>query len=128
MLLINPKVLNQLHYTHVIKFYDGKLIKSLPLSEVPMIDAEPIKYGRWLYVCNAAVKCSCCSAILATQSNYCPNCGADMREEERPLAWIPRDNWELGCEYDCPYCGAMIDVPHGGAMPHKCEKCGNEVD
>lgn len=45
---------------------------------------------------------------------------------EKPT-WIPRDAWEFGCEYDCPYCGASIDVPRGRILPHKCEKCGKEI-
>ena len=65
-----------------------------------------------------------------TQTLDCSSCDyyqeVDMREGQS-LAWIPRDNWELGCEYDCPYCGASIDVPHGGIMPRKCYKCEKEI-
>ena len=107
-------------------------------------DVQKKKYGRWIqeygfkeihyssddierYKISHGCSCSICSTWNATKTNYCPNCGADMREEERPLNWIPRDNWELGCEYECPYCGADIDVPHGGIMPHKCWKCEKEI-
>ena len=83
MLLINPEVLNQLNYTHVVRFYDGKLIKSLPLSEVPMIEAKPIRYGRWEFVNDYQSRCTACKKESWVDHNeepdYCPKCGADMR-------------------------------------------------
>lgn len=33
--------------------------------------------GRWIYA-----KCSLCGTVHNTKTNYCPHCGADMREVE----------------------------------------------
>lgn len=57
-----------------------------PLIEVPE-DVQPVKHGRWA----ANIFCSNCGWYMeddVTLSpmmvffNYCPNCGADMREED----------------------------------------------
>ncbi len=54
---------------------DG-LITELDLS---LPDAEP-KKGRWIDM-DDHVMCSCCGAAhYGVDKNYCPNCGADMRE------------------------------------------------
>ena len=37
--LIKANVLEQLRYTHIVQFLNGRLIKSLPLSEAPTVDA-----------------------------------------------------------------------------------------
>lgn len=50
------------------------------------------KKGRWImtgdYLTGAYesidyVKCSCCGEESLEEGNYCPNCGADMREEQK---------------------------------------------
>ena len=96
-------------------------------------EVAEVKHGRWVmketmirspYAKNAY--CSECLEETSFNHNYCPNCGAKMDGEKLPT-WIPRDNWELGCEYDCPYCGETIDVPHGSILPHKCWKCEKEI-
>lgn len=99
--------------------------------KIPKADVAEVKHGQWVYDHWCEFKCSECgswsnSEPYKGEENYCPNCGAKM-DGKKLLTWIPRDNWELGCEYECPYCGASIDVPHGGIMPHKCWKCGNEI-
>lgn len=91
-------------------------------------DVAEIKHGRWV-LWNRGLyihKCSVCECKPSFKTNYCPNCGAKMDGKKLPT-WIPRDNWELGCEYDCPYCGETIDVPHGSILPHKCWKCEKEI-
>lgn len=42
MRLIDTKPLEHLRYTHIVQFWDGKLLRSLPLSEAPTIDAVPV--------------------------------------------------------------------------------------
>lgn len=64
------------------------------IEEAPTIDAVPVMHGRWITsgkeVCgDRQYFCSACNQeYWETQSwpkraNYCPNCGADMREENR---------------------------------------------
>lgn len=44
------------------------------------------KRGEWLYLYDGNYKCSvcgswwCCTDSQIYEMNYCPNCGADMRE------------------------------------------------
>lgn len=54
----------------------------------PTINAEPIRYGRWIgkpiggY---STVRCSMCYSVFAENNgkwNYCPHCGARMDGEE----------------------------------------------
>lgn len=48
----------------------------------PSIDA--VKHGRWKYISFLTVECSECKAQIhdLEYSNFCPNCGADMRGEQ----------------------------------------------
>ena len=55
-----------------------------------MVDEQPTiepqrKKGRWIDAQYPYSKCSICGEELDTlsyEANYCPNCGADMREGE----------------------------------------------
>ena len=48
------------------------------LSKVPTVDANPVKYGKWLWL--DGVRCSICNYKLQTTGlmSYCPHCGARM--------------------------------------------------
>lgn len=37
--------------------------------------------GRWTKATESIWKCSLCNGIMFTESNFCPNCGSDMRSE-----------------------------------------------
>lgn len=69
------------------------------ISCTPTIEAEPIRHGHWINACQTkfdklffprTVKCSVCGNYLDfdginagwDDTNYCPNCGAKMDEEE----------------------------------------------
>ena len=64
------------------------------IDSMPTIEAKPVKHGRWFKTGQSFVHpdkfrnyvCSVCGFELDTQirqePNYCPNCGADMREVE----------------------------------------------
>ena len=63
----------------------------LTLAEIdaaPTIEAVPVVHGRWIKQHSSSVdsvelsKCSLCKYPVSTmwnRTNYCPNCGADMR-------------------------------------------------
>ena len=37
--------------------------------------------GKWIFVSRNCWKCPCCQELTNEGKNFCPNCGADMREE-----------------------------------------------
>lgn len=60
------------------------------LDDAPTIDVDKPK-GKWimhiddLFPCESTQECSICHAeqlINGNDDNFCPNCGADMRERE----------------------------------------------
>ncbi len=54
------------------------------LDEVPAADFQPVVRGKWENTGSDVWKCSACGyGIMPWNAgvNYCPNCGADMREE-----------------------------------------------
>lgn len=57
---------------------------------IPAADARPVVRGKWIshdFVdmgkgrYTGSVECSACGRFLPIKENFCPNCGADMREE-----------------------------------------------
>ena len=56
------------------------------LAQMPTIESER-KRGKWIMDMDRhSFLCSMCGAWQKYNRNYCPNCGADMREvdDERP--------------------------------------------
>ena len=58
------------------------------LELMPAADVQPVKRGRWIEVTPKHSKCSCCETTclivvypISANANFCPNCGADMRNE-----------------------------------------------
>lgn len=55
------------------------------VTRQPTVDAAPVVHGEWIDLRQAyndvpAVKCSACGKVhYGLETNYCPNCGADMR-------------------------------------------------
>lgn len=53
------------------------------VSEIPAADVRPVVRGRWRWVgqdqWNDCYECSQCGKMNTDNSNFCPNCGADMR-------------------------------------------------
>jgi predicted amidophosphoribosyltransferase len=49
------------------------------LKEAPAVDAVPVVHGRWEARGFMGHNCSVCGALNDIDTNYCPNCGADMR-------------------------------------------------
>lgn len=56
------------------------------LESQPVIEAEPVKHGRWVHDINNLYGCSECLERETMShkkiKNYCPNCGAKMVLEE----------------------------------------------
>ena len=50
------------------------------LNQFPSSDVAPVKHGRWERCGKNLGECSECGEVVVIKSNYCPNCGADMRE------------------------------------------------
>ena len=67
--------------THITFVYEADI------DNAPTIEVEPRKHGRWIADTYwHGYHCSMCgnqrSYIEVQVINYCPNCGADMREVE----------------------------------------------
>ena len=66
------------------------IIESLKLK--PAADVRPVVRGKWIWKESGEVVCSKCNDLMAivgntedfitvkSYHNFCPNCGADMRE------------------------------------------------
>ena len=60
------------------ELHAADLIKSIPAADV-----RPVVRGKWITVKHPLYECSICGAVYQDVGygfNYCPNCGADMRE------------------------------------------------
>ena len=74
-------------------FYNGLEVARQIAHDMDAADVQPVIHGRWLDISDIdheSKSCSSCgfnaTGLLAKRCNYCPNCGADMREakHERP--------------------------------------------
>ena len=91
MRLINvAPMLEQLDLEHYdkdwyVSQYNADWIFSWLESQL-VIDAEPVKHGRWVHDYNNLYGCSNCLARETMShkklKNYCPNCGCKMDLEE----------------------------------------------
>lgn len=45
----------------------------------PAADVRPAVRGRWEKDTPMGYKCNTCGCLMQGKSNFCPNCGADMR-------------------------------------------------
>lgn len=55
------------------------------VHEHPTADVVERKRGKWIKVGDNSYMCSVCGEISCCMGNYCPDCGADMREESEEL-------------------------------------------
>jgi hypothetical protein len=61
------------------------------IEAIPAADVRPVVRGKWIYDCDRTMHdgwiykqyhCSLCEfQMIGGIHNFCPNCGADMREE-----------------------------------------------
>ena len=63
--------------------FDGEGVANF-IANAPTVDAVPMVHGRWnrvKFFVNATLHhCSICDHAEIKKYNYCPNCGADMRD------------------------------------------------
>ena len=63
--------------------FSRKAIEDLLLN-IPTIEAKPVVHGVWGFLDDYTARCSVCGndEIIDWEDeyNFCPNCGADMRE------------------------------------------------
>lgn len=53
-------------------------------DDIPAADVRSVKRGKWIDYQQwqwIYAKCSECETVHDVRSNFCPSCGADMREE-----------------------------------------------
>jgi len=53
------------------------------ITSIPSADVVEVKHGKWIENDDEYNhhKCSICGEISCCTGNYCPNCGADMRDK-----------------------------------------------
>lgn len=63
----------------------GVLRALYTVKEMPTVDAEPVRHGKWIRDVNNLYGCSECMQRETMSpkklKNYCPNCGAKMDGE-----------------------------------------------
>ena len=52
------------------------------INNIPSVDVRPMVRGKWETISFMTVRCSNCKETFheLEVDNFCPNCGADMRE------------------------------------------------
>ena len=75
-----------LHFDNIeqLKHWKCRHIDPTEVQLLPAADVRPVVRGKWVQVMGKydwMVKCSRCNGVPIETSNFCPNCGADMREE-----------------------------------------------
>ena len=68
------------------KWYETKNAIQKRILSIPAADVRPVVRAKWIYDHWCEFKCSNCWAWSKSEphrgrENFCPNCGADMREE-----------------------------------------------
>ncbi len=53
------------------------------IDEFPAADVRPVVHGHWEDRGSLSARCSECGCKSLRESDYCPDCGADMREDKQ---------------------------------------------
>ena len=64
----------------VVKLGDGIGTLWHEIHFITPADVAPVRHGRWREGAYAGYRCSECRTTWDAPTNYCPNCGADMKE------------------------------------------------
>ena len=61
--------------------FQGIIFASKEIKAIPAADVRPVVRGKWEYNPGDNIPyCSECMMPQDSECNFCPNCGADMRE------------------------------------------------
>lgn len=77
-------------------FSDGLFLATNVINGMPAVDVVKRKVGKWVKDSYGNIECSLCGTYASQtmtgclmnrhldfyKTNYCPNCGADMRKDE----------------------------------------------
>ncbi|MBX8633779.1 MAG: SPFH domain-containing protein [Candidatus Thermoplasmatota archaeon] len=81
--------------------------------------------GQMMGAMQPSRQCPKCGALITTQTNFCPNCGAPLQQAQPAQQTVkcPRCNADIpsGSKF-CPNCGADMKP-----APVKCANCGFEI-
>ena len=87
MMLIDPDCLKKVIYVYDLKrFANPNKFVADCIRNIPTIEAEPVKHGRWDVVDEQEPRrygCSKCKRLSWDASNYCPYCGTRMDGDEK---------------------------------------------
>ena len=88
------KVINELRYNNKVTHYSDDKCEDIVYKttremqqlvfEMPAADVQPVIHAKWEMCSDGYPYCSNCGTEPdnGTMSNFCPMCGADMREHE----------------------------------------------
>ena len=71
------------YYNHRTDIQHQNLRKAL--NAIPSEDVVEVRHGKWVfdgYNYRDPYVCNICGACTDYESNFCPNCGADMRGKD----------------------------------------------
>ena len=65
------------------KFVPARIEINEVLNSIPAADVRPVVRGEWEKIgkIGCIFVCSACDKTFPCKTDFCPNCGADMREE-----------------------------------------------
>ena len=89
MRLIDADAISYCNYD-LDNYHSFRAVEDEEIAEMPTIEAEPVRHGRWINNLEEAwqaFNCSICgestddTCMGKPRANYCPNCGAKMDKE-----------------------------------------------
>lgn len=93
------------------------------LMTLPAADVKPVVKGEWIdkgYHEEWTFECSVCGGCSPEEYDFCPHCGADMREEGKTMSEYP-DKYDI-C-YECSGYGDDYSTDENGELVWNCPNC-----
>ena len=63
-----------------ITVYKGSIPFDTAMMRIEQLPPAQPKRGKWIHISEEMWKCDQCGEISCCSPNFCPDCGADMRE------------------------------------------------